>query len=202
VPWTSSSIALLASAALLLLAPAAHAQTPLPPGQIAQVAGQPITKAEYDRRYRTALYTWGQPSAESLTLDQAAILRSQVVQSLVERHWISGEAALRGLTVTTAQVNAEYRRQKRQSYPKEKDFRRFLRTSRQTIADLKQGVRLGMLEERLRADVAGDARTARGRTLRLDRFLTDFTARWRSQTVCGVGFTLERECGSVVPLST
>ena len=45
--WTSSSIALTLSAAFLLFAPSANAQT-LAPGEVARVADMPILKTEFD----------------------------------------------------------------------------------------------------------------------------------------------------------
>ena len=72
------------------------------------------------------------------------------MQLLISFRWIEGEAALQGITVSTRRVNAEYRRQKRASFPKERDFRRFLRTSGQTIADVKYRVRIDLLSERIR----------------------------------------------------
>jgi FKBP-type peptidyl-prolyl cis-trans isomerase (trigger factor) len=164
------------------------------------VAGQPLTKAEYDRWRVIALASTGQAESQ-LTLETAAALREQVLQVLIERRWMEGEARQRKLSVTTAQVNREYRKQKREAFDKPAEFERFLRTSRQTIADLKWRVRDDLLARRVEAHVVGGAKTVRGRNLRIDRFLADFTARWHAQTVCVAGYATQRHCGSVVAAS-
>src|SRR6478735_593670 len=58
-----------------------------------------------------------------------AQLRDQVMQLLISFEWIDGEAALRGLTVTEAEVTHAVDKQKRQSFPKESEFQEFLKTS-------------------------------------------------------------------------
>lgn len=78
-----------------------------------------------------------------------AQLRDQVVQLLISFKWIEGEAALRGLTVTDAEVTQEFDKQKRQSFPKEADFQKFLKTSGQTLADVHARVRLDLLSNKL-----------------------------------------------------
>ena len=82
-----------------------------------------------------------------------AQLRDQVMQLLISFKWIEGEAALRGLTVTDAEVAQAFDKQKRQSFPKEADFQKFLKTSGQTLADIRARVRLDLLSNKLRDQV-------------------------------------------------
>ncbi len=189
--WTSFSIALIS--ATLALATPAVAQMPLAPGEIARVGDQPVLKADFDH--------WLVIARKVGFLEEEA-LRAQVMQLLISFKWIEGEAALQGIVVRSAAVNAAYRKQKRVSFPRERDFRRFLRTSGQTVADVKRRVRQDLLSQRISKRVVGDAKTAEGQWRRLDRFIVDFTARWRAVTVCGEGFTSGDDCGTVVPLST
>jgi foldase protein PrsA len=86
-----------------------------------------------------------------------AQLRDQVMQLLISFKWIEGEAELRGLTVTDAEVTQAFDQQKRQSFPTEADFQRFMKTSGQTLADVHARVRLDLLSNKLRDQVvAGD----------------------------------------------
>jgi foldase protein PrsA len=55
--------------------------------------------------------------------------------------------------VTDAEVAQAFDTQKRQSFPKEADFQKFLRTSGQTIADVHARVRLDLLSNKLRDQV-------------------------------------------------
>jgi foldase protein PrsA len=82
-----------------------------------------------------------------------AQLRDQVMQLLISFEWIEGEAALRGLTVTDAEVTKEFDKQKQQSFPKEAQFQKYLKTSGQTLADVRARVRLDLLSNKLRDQV-------------------------------------------------
>ena len=67
------------------------------------------------------------------------------MQLLISFAWIEGEARVQGVTVTEEETKASYEEQKRQSFPKESDFREFLRTSGQSRAGIFQRVRLDLL---------------------------------------------------------
>ncbi|WP_170179265.1 peptidyl-prolyl cis-trans isomerase [Solirubrobacter pauli] len=82
-----------------------------------------------------------------------AQLRNQVMQLLISFEWIDGEATLRGLIVTDAEVTRSFEKQKRQSFPKDSDFQTFLKTSGQTVADIKGRVRLDLLSNKIREQV-------------------------------------------------
>jgi hypothetical protein len=148
VHWTSSSIALTLSAAFLLSAAAASAQTPPPalaPGEIARVADTPILKTEYDHWVPIA-----QKTSWSGDLPDESAVRPQVMQLLISFRWIEGEAARVGVEVKPGAVYTSYKRQKDISFPSEKAFQKFLETSGQTVADIKFRVRLDLLSNKLR----------------------------------------------------
>lgn len=79
-----------------------------------------------------------------------ARLHDQVLQLLISFKWIAGEAAVQNIAVTDAEVNQSFEEQKQQSFPKEADFQKFLKTSGQTREDLIQRVRLDLLSNKLR----------------------------------------------------
>src|SRR5918998_912247 len=66
----------------------------------------------------------------------------EIMQLLLQNLWVLGEAAERGVVVTDEQVEREFEAQKRQTFGSEREFRRFLRTSGFTVADIKFRVRL------------------------------------------------------------
>jgi foldase protein PrsA len=80
-------------------------------------------------------------------------LRDQVMQLLISYKWIDGEAALRGLSVTDAEVTREFDKQTRQSFRTREDFQEFLETSGQTAADVRERVRLDLLSNKVRDQV-------------------------------------------------
>jgi foldase protein PrsA len=81
---------------------------------------------------------------------QYAGLRDQVMSFLVTEKWIEGEAKDQGIKVTDAEVKKELDTQKKQSFPKEKDFQTFLKQSGMTLDDLLLRVRQNTLTTKLR----------------------------------------------------
>jgi foldase protein PrsA len=83
--------------------------------------------------------------------------RVQAFQVLVNNAWLTGEAAERGLTVSDEAVARAFRAQLRQSFPNRRDFRKFLRDSRQTVADILVRIRVDLLTNRIRRQVVAGA---------------------------------------------
>jgi foldase protein PrsA len=80
-------------------------------------------------------------------------LRDQVMQFLISAEWIQGEAKDQGVTVTDKQVQQQFQQTKKQSFPKESDFQKFLKDSGMTQADILFRVRLDALSTKLREKV-------------------------------------------------
>src|SRR6188508_2112111 len=59
-------------------------------------------------------------------------LRDQVLQLLISFKWIQGEADSMGVKVTDADVKKSFDQQKKQSFPKDADYQKFLKTSGQS----------------------------------------------------------------------
>jgi foldase protein PrsA len=145
-----------ALAATILLAAPAGAQSPV----IATVdtAGE-ITQVQFRHWIRIAAISHAGPSPRRpVRVPRRGTarwrdLRDQVMQLLIQNLWIQGEAGERGITVTDEEVDRAFREQRRQSFPTMRDFRRFLRTSGFTVADIKFRVRLEQLSNRLRRRV-------------------------------------------------
>jgi foldase protein PrsA len=80
-------------------------------------------------------------------------LRDQVLQFLVQAEWIQGEAADQDVKVTDKEVAKSFAQQKKQSFPTEKEYRDFLRTSGMTQEDINLRVRLDLLSNKIRQKV-------------------------------------------------
>lgn len=80
-------------------------------------------------------------------------LRDQVLQFLISSEWIQGEAADQDVKVTDAEVKKQFEMTKKQSFPKEKDFQAFLKTSGMSLDDLLFRVKLDTLSNKLREKV-------------------------------------------------
>jgi foldase protein PrsA len=80
-------------------------------------------------------------------------LRQQVMQFLISAEWIQQEADSRGIKTSDKEVRKEFEDQKKQSFPKEKDYQSFLKTSGQTEEDLLFRVRLDVLSNQVRQKI-------------------------------------------------
>jgi foldase protein PrsA len=89
----------------------------------------------------------------SLDSKQGQALKQQVMQFLVSADWIDGEAQERGLTATPPEVQKQFQQTKKQSFPNEKAYQKFLQTSGQTVQDLLFRVRLDVLSNKIRESV-------------------------------------------------
>jgi foldase protein PrsA len=84
---------------------------------------------------------------------QYEAVKQQVMQFLISAKWIEGEASERGISATAAEVNRQFEETKDQSFPNERAYKRFLRTSGQTEEDLKFRVRLDVISNKIRQQV-------------------------------------------------
>lgn len=157
----------------------------LPDGVVARVGEEPITVRGFRHWMRISLRGEGPTSApldpphfercvaaELRMLDEGEprpsrralrlrcrtrydALRASTMLFLVHAVWTRQETAERGISVTPEQVRRTFERQKRQAFPTERAFRRFLRSSGLKVTDLLQRIEFDILQRRLtRAAVA------------------------------------------------
>src|SRR3954447_14186961 len=130
----------------------------------ARTSGQPNAKApdppDYaacvaDKRKTAPKPAKGQPKTTDAQLktqckQQYEGLRNQVLQLLVTFKWIQGEADDLGIKLTDAEVKKAFDQQKKQSFPKDADYQKFLKTSGQSQDDILQRVKLDLLSNKIR----------------------------------------------------
>ena len=80
-------------------------------------------------------------------------LRDQVLQLLISFEWIEGEAKEMDIKVSDAEVKKSFDKQKKEAFPKDADFAKFLKDSSQTESDILQRVRLDTLSNKIREKV-------------------------------------------------
>src|SRR6201991_1158897 len=100
----------------------------------------------------------GQPKVTDASLKKQCVtqynqLRDQVLQLLISFKWIDGEAKAMNVSVTDADVKKCFDQQKKQSFPKDADSQKFLKTSGQSQDDIMQRVRLDLLSNKIRDKV-------------------------------------------------
>lgn len=77
-------------------------------------------------------------------------LRDQVLQFLILEKWVRGEAADQGLTVSAKEQKAAYEKAKKDTFPKEADFQKFLKQSGMTEDDARFQVAFNTVYVKLR----------------------------------------------------
>jgi foldase protein PrsA len=80
-------------------------------------------------------------------------LRQQIVGLLISFQWIEREAEKQGIKATDAEINKALADQKKQNFPKEADYQKFLKDSGQTNEDVLKRVRLDVLSNKIREKV-------------------------------------------------
>jgi foldase protein PrsA len=80
-------------------------------------------------------------------------LRDQTLQFLISSQWLTQEAAKRKITATDKEVQTTFQQQKKQSFPKDADYQKFLQTSGQSETDLLYRVKLSVLTNKLQQSI-------------------------------------------------
>jgi hypothetical protein len=117
----------------------------------------------------------------------------QVLDFLISAEWVLGEAKDLGVKVTDEEVARHFDQLKRQQFPKNAEFQKFLASTGQTVSDLMLRVKLSMLSERIQKHVVGHA-TARSQQRALMRFVKHFQRKWKAQTYCEPQYEIQ-DCG-------
>lgn len=117
-----------------------------------------FTKCIATKRKTTPAPAKGQPKTTDDQLKKQCqteydALRNQVVGLLVSYKWIQGEADKQGVKVTDAEVKKSFDTQRKQNFPKDADFQKFLKTSGQTLDDIMLRVKLDLLSQKIRDKV-------------------------------------------------
>jgi phosphatidylethanolamine-binding protein (PEBP) family uncharacterized protein len=146
---------------------------------VASVAGQPITKSSY-------MHWLGVERA----LGAESNAGHRALGFLLTMRWLLGEAAARGVSVSTAEVKQRLTQLKQQSFPKAGALQKFLAHAHETENDLLTRVKVELLESRIAAQVAAGQSGAQ-RKATLASFQQTFQAHWKARTTCTVGYVME-----------
>ncbi|MDX6667198.1 MAG: foldase protein PrsA [Solirubrobacteraceae bacterium] len=168
--------------------PPAGNENPLPAGALARVTPRLISQQLFDHWYRIALKgNDGNPRAETMGF-------------LIQSVWIQLEAADHGLGVSRRTVRREFRKQKKEAFPTEREYQRFLKSSGFTEQDVRYRVKLDLLQGRLLAHATARAKSPSGRRRARARFISAFQRKWKARTGCAAGYVVEG-CGHQLALA-
>lgn len=80
-------------------------------------------------------------------------LRDQVLGFLLAAEWVKGEAKEQDITVTKKDIDKAFAEQKKQAFPKEADYKKFLKESGSTEADIRFQLEVEQLQQKLVAKI-------------------------------------------------
>ena len=137
---------------------ALSSQTPGTTGGATVPDAPKYTKCIAAKRIQQPKPTAGQPQQTDAQLKAACdqdfkSLQQQVMQFLISAQWIQGEASDLGIHVSDKDVQKEFQKQKKQSFPKEADYQAFLKSSGMSQKDILLRVKLDLLSNKIRNKV-------------------------------------------------
>jgi foldase protein PrsA len=80
-------------------------------------------------------------------------LKQQVMQFLIQSQWVQQEAKEQDVSVSGKEIRTLFEDQKKQAFPKERDYQKFLRTSGATEQDILFRIKLDALQNKLTAKI-------------------------------------------------
>ncbi len=164
---------------------------PAPEQILVCVASQSITGATYEHWANVAMM--GEGPHPKHPLKPGEVLR-EVMGFLVSSYWVMDEAQALGVDISSGQVRRTFDKIRHQQFPREREFRAFLKRSGQTVADLMFRVKLNLLSQRIEKRVVSGHRGAKSQQRALARFVKDFKRKWQAQTYCAAQYATV-DCG-------
>jgi foldase protein PrsA len=127
-------------------------------GKVAIPQPPEFTACIADKKKTAVKPAKGQPTPTDATYkaqckQQYEALRDQTMQFLISSAWIEGESADRGVKIADAQVKKDFDKQRQQSFPKDKDYTTFLKSSGYVQEDLLYRIKIQSLSDKLRTKV-------------------------------------------------
>jgi foldase protein PrsA len=91
---------------------------------------------------------------------QYKALQQQVLGFLISADWVIGQAEEQGVKLADSAVVAQFNKLKKQQFPKEAEFQKFMATTGQSVSDLLLRVKLSMLSTKIQEKVTKGAKRA------------------------------------------
>jgi SurA N-terminal domain len=179
----------------------------LPASLVAVVSDVPvsrgrITRAEFQHALLLSSVQAGRDSVSKPGEDGYERLKRRTLAFIFEGLWVVGQGAEMGIAVTRAEVANRLESIKKQSFKSEAEYLRFLRETHYTKRDVHERVEVELLslriQRRLLKRIERDSRNEYEEKRAFKEFITEFTERWRSRTVCAPEFAIDR-CSNGLP---
>ena len=130
----------------------------IPDGDVALVEEAPdgignISKAEFETALAQSAAQSGKKGTPKPNSPEYDELRDAAIGSLLDSVWLRGQAAEMDISVTEAEVAKEFKKLKDENFKSEAEYRKFLKDSNFTQADVDSRVELQMLSSQIQKQI-------------------------------------------------
>ncbi len=134
----------------------------VPSGDVALVEGAPgdssdITMDEFEHALDLTGAQAGEEKAPKPGDPKYEELKESALNAILESVWLQGLASEEGVEVTEKEIEAELKKLKKQSFKSPAEFKKFLKESHYTSADVNERVKLQILSAELQKQLAARA---------------------------------------------
>lgn len=155
----------------------------LPPRVVAVVTGVPthletIHKSDFDRAMAQEAAQKGLKRVPAPGERRYENFKKTAMGNLLDESWIQGQAAEMGIQVTPREVAAEFAQIKKQNFKSNAEYKRFLRASHYTQADVNERVRLKLLATGIDEQIARGVRGKKATERAFAAFVAEYMQRW------------------------
>jgi hypothetical protein len=191
-PWSRRGRALLLAVLGSFAWAGCGGSTPQP---VARVQGRPVSRQQL--AHWTAVKRAEAQAHAPAAQPSAAGLRNQALAFLITAYWLEGEAAARGVVVSSTEAEASLRHLL--ASPAGAALTASLARRHMSNADELFVLRLDELAQKLRAELGAGGGSPAERARRIAAFLTAYRVRWKQRTTCARGYVIA-QCRGGPPL--
>ena len=161
-----------------------------PPTVVACVGSREITLASFEHWSEVAKAAPGPqpPSTHEIV--------EQVMGFLLSVEWVRGEARARHVHVAPAVVRRKFEHLRKLQFHKLRQFRTFLRKTKETVADILMRIEVQLLAGAIQKRVTAGKRGPKAQGRALSRFAERFQKKWKRSTYCAPAYAIP-DCGHV-----
>ena len=159
---------------------------------VACVGSQPITASLF-RHWQHIAKRAEDPRRKHHPHPRALI--REAMGFLIASYWVIGEARDLGVEVSAARVHRAFDHIRRERFPKRGEFRAFLRSSGETVADLLFRERVSLLSNQITRHIIAGKHGAEAEEA-IAHYASELRTKWRAQTYCSPHYAVS-QCGHV-----
>lgn len=126
-------------------------------------------------------------------------LKDIALREELDMVWIEGQAAEMDIRISSRQVSSQLAQLRKQAFKNPAQYYEFLRESHLTRSDVRERVKVQLLSQRIQERILAGPGSESETRKAFATFVAEYEERWRSRTVCAVGFEIDRCSNGPLP---